>query len=153
MNPSTGCIDSDDQGDGPLDREAGFTALRHILGGLARRRPLVLWIDDLQWSDPEGSARIADLLAQTSADTAAAVYQQAIAFYQQAEDPAGEAQTWFDLGASLHAQAAYSDAISAYRSAAGLWEGAEDAPDRIAQVEDAIRTVYADWASTGSPGE
>ena len=44
-------------------RDAGFAALRHLLSGLARLRPIVLWIDDLQWSDAEGVRRLIDLLA------------------------------------------------------------------------------------------
>ncbi len=44
-------------------RDAAFAALRHLLIGIASLRPMILWVDDLQWSDAEGLHRLAGLLA------------------------------------------------------------------------------------------
>ncbi|HFE45476.1 MAG TPA: hypothetical protein ENJ18_08275 [Nannocystis exedens] len=44
-------------------RDAAFAALRHLFIGIASLRPIILWIDDLQWSDTEGLRRLAGLLA------------------------------------------------------------------------------------------
>ena len=43
-------------------RVEAFAALRALLGAIARRRPLVLALDDLQWSDEEGVALLEELL-------------------------------------------------------------------------------------------
>jgi tetratricopeptide (TPR) repeat protein len=43
-------------------RKSAFSALRSLFGEVSRRKPVVLWIDDLQWGDEDSAAFFSNLL-------------------------------------------------------------------------------------------
>src|SRR4051812_29423943 len=43
-------------------RSRGFTALRSVLGGLARMRPLVIFVDDAHWGDADSAVFLSELI-------------------------------------------------------------------------------------------
>jgi len=58
-NPRVRSLDPPDPHE---SRRMGFAALRYLLKWLAQTRPVVLWIDDLQWGDLDSAPFLTDLI-------------------------------------------------------------------------------------------
>jgi hypothetical protein len=61
--PEVAAAQSRDSGDSLAMRQRGFRALREVLCRIAAARPLVVWIDDLQWGDADSAVLLRELLA------------------------------------------------------------------------------------------
>jgi serine/threonine protein kinase len=55
--------------DPPEHRARAFLALRQLLGAIAKQRPLVLAVDDLQWADADSLALLGELMRAPDAPT------------------------------------------------------------------------------------
>jgi hypothetical protein len=60
--PSVAAVDDDRTDSLPEVRRRALAALRAILGDLSRSRPVVVYIDDVQWGDTDSATLLADLV-------------------------------------------------------------------------------------------
>jgi eukaryotic-like serine/threonine-protein kinase len=67
--PSFAALAEEPGGDASRVRHEAFGALREILRALARRRPLVLYIDDVQWGDVDSVALLHEVMRPPHAPT------------------------------------------------------------------------------------
>jgi serine/threonine protein kinase len=65
--PSIAQVEAIEAAEPRLVRERAFGALRELLTELARRQPLVVFIDDVQWGDADSAALLLELVRQPGA--------------------------------------------------------------------------------------
>ncbi len=65
--PGTECAKDVEVADPRVVRQRAFGALRELLGELGALRPLVVFIDDVQWGDADSAALLLDLVRQPDA--------------------------------------------------------------------------------------
>jgi serine/threonine protein kinase len=65
--PAIGALPQEELTDPQLLRRRAFGALRELIGSLAKRRPLVVYVDDVQWGDTDSAALLLELMRPPAA--------------------------------------------------------------------------------------
>ncbi len=95
--------DEDEVADPQILRRRGFAALRELVLKLARKVPLALYIDDLQWGDADSAALLMDLLRPPDPPPVLLICAfrsdeaKGSAFLEELFNPVGEIRTGLDV--------------------------------------------------------